>query len=272
MSRARRRTVKALIVLASVFAFLSIFGIWIERQALNTDDWVHTSGRLIQNDKIRTAVGDYIVDQLYENVDVKKELEEILPGDTKDLAGPAAGGLRQVAGDGAERVLETSTAQSLWEDANRTAHEQLIAVLEDKKEAVSTEGGAVSLNLGSLVTNLANQVGIGNQSGRQTAARCGPDRDPAVGRAEDGPEHRRRDQRPGLGLLDPHLRLLRARDLPLQGRPLGRGAVLRRRPDRGRLRGDRRPPDRRRHRRRPAGQSTRASSPRRKRPGRSPPH
>ncbi len=161
MSRARRRTVKGLIVLASVFAFLSVFGIWIERQALNTDDWVETSSRLIQNEKIRTALADYLVDQLYENVDVKKELEDILGNDLKDLAGPAAGGLRQVAGDGAEKVLETSTAQSLWEDANRTAHQQLIAVLEDKKEAVSTEEGNVRLNVGSLITNLANQIGIG---------------------------------------------------------------------------------------------------------------
>jgi hypothetical protein len=161
MSRARRRTVKGLIVLGSVLAFFSVFSIWIERQALNTDDWVHTSGRLLQNQTVRAALGDYLVDQLYENVDVKKELEDILPGDTKDLAGPVSGGLRQVAGDGAERVLESSTAQTLWEDANRTAHEQLLAVLEDNKEAVSTEGGDVSLNLGSLVTNLANQVGIG---------------------------------------------------------------------------------------------------------------
>jgi hypothetical protein len=66
-----------------------------------------------------------------------------------------------VAGDGADELLKTSTAQSLWRDANRAAHEQLIAVLEDKKEAVSTEGGEVTLNLGSLVTNLAEQVGIG---------------------------------------------------------------------------------------------------------------
>ena len=58
-------------------------------------------------------------------------------------------------------MLETSTAQSLWEDANRSAHEQLLSVLENKGEAVSTENGNVSLNLGSLVTNLANQVGIG---------------------------------------------------------------------------------------------------------------
>jgi Short C-terminal domain len=163
MSRARRRTVKALVVLGSVFAFLSVFATWTERQALNTDDWVRTSDRLIENPTIRTAVGDYLVDQLYANVDVEKELKEILPGDTKDLAGPVSGGLRQVAGDGADQVLQTTTAQDLWQDANRTAHEQLLAVLEDDKEAVSTEEGEVTLQLGSLVTNLAGEVGIGEQ-------------------------------------------------------------------------------------------------------------
>jgi hypothetical protein len=161
MSRGRRRTVRALVILGSVLAFLSVFGIWIERQALNTNDWVETSGKLLHNAKIREAVGNYLVDQLYENVDVKKELEDILPGEASELAGPAAGGLRQVAGQGAEKVLETSTAQELWEEANRATHEQLIAVLENKKEAVETENGEVTLNLGSLLTNLASQVGIG---------------------------------------------------------------------------------------------------------------
>ena len=161
MSRGRRRTVRALIVLGSVLAFLSVFAIWIERQALNTNDWVETSGKLLHNAKIREAVANYLVDQLYENVDVRKELEGILPEEVKELAGPAAGGLRQVAGQGAEKVLETSTAQELWEDANRATHEQLLAVLENKKEAVETAHGEVTLNLGSLLTNLAQQVGIG---------------------------------------------------------------------------------------------------------------
>ncbi|HSC21525.1 MAG TPA: SHOCT domain-containing protein [Solirubrobacterales bacterium] len=161
MSRGRRRTVRVLIVLGSILAFLSVFGIWIERQALNTHDWVETSGKLLHDAKIRKAVGNYLVDQLYENVDVKKELEDILPGEVSELAGPAAGGLRQVAGQGAEKVLETSTAQELWEDANQATHEQLLAVLENKKEAVETDNGEVTLNLGSLLTNLANQVGIG---------------------------------------------------------------------------------------------------------------
>jgi hypothetical protein len=151
------------VALGSVLAFLSVFAIWIERQALNTNDWVDTSGRLIQNEKIRSAVGNYLVDQLYANVDVEKELEGILPGETKQLAGPVSGGLRGVAGDGADKILETSTAQGLWQDANRAAHEQLLAVLENKKEAVSTANGDVTLNLGSLVTNLSQQVGIGSK-------------------------------------------------------------------------------------------------------------
>jgi hypothetical protein len=155
--------VKGLVIFGSVLAFLSVFAIWTERQALNTDDWVQTSDRLLQNPKIRSAVANYLVDQLYENVNVEKELKDILPGDTKEFAGPAAGGLRQVAGPAAEKVLETSTAQTLWEDANRSAHEQLVAVLEEKGEAVSTEEGTVKLNLGSLITNLADQVGIGTR-------------------------------------------------------------------------------------------------------------
>ncbi len=157
----RRRTVKGLVVLGTIFAFLSVFAIWVERQALDTGEWVHTSGRLIQNQTIRTALSEYLVEQLYENVDVEKKFEEVFPGKTKEFAGPAATGLRQVAGPGVEKVLETGTAQSLWETANRTAHEQLIAVLENKKEAVNTANGEVKLNLGTLLTNLAGQVGLG---------------------------------------------------------------------------------------------------------------
>jgi hypothetical protein len=161
MSRGRRRTIKALVALGSILAFLSVFAIWTERQALNTDDWVNTSDRLIQNHTIRVALSDYLVDQLYSNVDVEAALESKLPGESKQLAGPLSGGFRSVAPDVVEQLLESSTAQDLWRDANRAAHEQLLAVLEDKREAVSTDNGEVSLNLASMVTSLAEQIGIG---------------------------------------------------------------------------------------------------------------
>jgi hypothetical protein len=152
------------VILGSVLAFFSVVSVWIERQALNTDDWVKTSKRLLEREEIRSALSKYLVDQLYENVDVEKEVEEILPGETKDFAGPVSGGLRSVGGSGAERLLESSTALGLWEDANRTTHEQLLAVLENKTgESTETENGEVTLNVGSLVTNLADQIGFGGQ-------------------------------------------------------------------------------------------------------------
>lgn len=161
MSRRRKRWVKVLVAVGSVLAFISVFAIWVERQAFNTDDWVSTSGRLLQDKTVRSTLSDYLVDQLYENVDLEHEFEDKLPGETKDLAGPITGAVRQVAPSGVEKVLETSTAQELWKDANRSAHEQLVAILEDEKEAVSTEGGEVKLQLGSLVTKLANEIGVG---------------------------------------------------------------------------------------------------------------
>src|ERR1700760_91789 len=94
----RRRTVKGLIVLGSLLAFLSVFAIWVERQALDTGEWVNTSGHLIRNATIRTALSEYLVEQIYENVDVEKKFEDAFPDDFKELAGPAASGARQVAG------------------------------------------------------------------------------------------------------------------------------------------------------------------------------
>ena len=241
MSRGRKRAVRALIVFGSVLAFLSVFAIWIERQALNTDDWVATSGRLLQNQTIRTALSNYLVDQLYENVDVRKELEEILPGEAKELAGPAAGGLRQVAGQGAEKVLETSTAQELWEDANRS-HARTAAGGAGKQERSGpTAEGNVTLNLGSLLTNLAEQVGIGESLAEKLPPDAAQIHDPQVRPAEDGAEHRGRGQGAGAAALDPHLRRLWRRDLPLARRALGHGAAQRRRPRRRRLCSDRLP-------------------------------
>src|SRR5260221_8499976 len=118
MSRGRRRTVKALVVLGSVLAFLSVFAIWIERQALNTPDWVSTSDKLLQNQTIRSAVAEYLVNQLYENVNVEKELREILPGDTKELARPAAGGLRPGGRPRPGKGVENPTPEALCEGAN----------------------------------------------------------------------------------------------------------------------------------------------------------
>ncbi|HEY5334334.1 MAG TPA: hypothetical protein VIJ21_12380 [Solirubrobacterales bacterium] len=154
--RGLRRSVKALLLCGSVLAFLSVFAIWVERQALDTDAWVHTSSAMLQNAEIRSALSEYIVDQLNESVDVEGELEGILPDFAKGLTDNVNG----IAEEGIEAALGTPAARSIWETANRTAHEEFVAVLEDKGDVVSTAGGNVSLKLAVLLKDLAGRLGV----------------------------------------------------------------------------------------------------------------
>jgi hypothetical protein len=157
----RRALPMALVVLATVIAFFSVFAIWAKRQLLETDTWTNTSSRLLENEDIRDAVADYLVTQLYANVNVEGELSKALPKNLKPLAGPASGGLRELALRMSQQALAQPRVQALWEDANRTAHEQFLAVVDNKSQAVSTSGGNVVLDLGTILRQVANQVGVG---------------------------------------------------------------------------------------------------------------
>jgi hypothetical protein len=139
----------------------AIFAVWAERQALDTDDWVKTSGRLLENKDIQSALANFAVDELYANVNVEKELHKALPKNFKPLSGPASSGLRELAVEGGKEALGTGRFQSAWKDANRAAHEQLIDVIEDRGRIASTEGGQVDLELRPLIIEVADQVGIG---------------------------------------------------------------------------------------------------------------
>jgi len=154
------RIVAALLVVATLIAFLAVFSIWVNRQALNTDNWVDTSGKLLRDDEIRAQLSNYLADELFASVDVQAELEKTFPPRLAPLAGPAAGGLHQLAPQVAERALATSQAESLWRDANRAAHETLLKILNDEGSAVSTGNGEVTLDLASLVSESGGQLGV----------------------------------------------------------------------------------------------------------------
>ena len=103
----------------------------------------------------------YLVDQLYANVDVAAELEASLPADVKPLAGPIAGGLRQLSVRAADELLSRPRVQALWENANRKAHEALLRIVEDKSPLVGTTNGDVVLDLRPFIQQLGDQIGLG---------------------------------------------------------------------------------------------------------------
>jgi hypothetical protein len=158
------RTVTALLLIGTLLAFLAIFSIWVNRQALNTENWVDTSDSLLQDEEVRAQLSNYLADELIANVDVQGELEGRFPPRLAPLAAPAAGALQQLAPQAAERALETSQVESLWNTANRVAHERLLAVLGDSGSSnLSTADGEVTLDLSALLTQLTDRLGVGGK-------------------------------------------------------------------------------------------------------------
>lgn len=156
--------VRFITALAGILTLLAILSTWVDRQVFDTQEWGDTSLKLLQNPEIQQQIANYAVDELYANVDVDKELKEILPGDLKELSGVAAGGLRQVADKGALEALKNDQVQNLWRNANEAAHKTLVDLIEDKNEIVTTTGGEVRLQLKPLIVEIASQVGLGEQA------------------------------------------------------------------------------------------------------------
>src|SRR5690606_14115264 len=115
----RRIAIRALIAAGAVLAVLAIVSLWVSRQALETDEWTHTSTELLEEPAVQAAVANLLVDELYANVDVAGELEAALPPRAAVIAEPAAGALRRAAVEVADQALDRPLVQQAWERANR---------------------------------------------------------------------------------------------------------------------------------------------------------
>jgi hypothetical protein len=161
MSTRRRAVVWALIVAASLIAVISVLTTWVNRQMLDEDSWRKASAELIEDPAVREALSVYIVNELYDNVDLASDLEQRLPTELKPLAGTVAGALREPATDAVNRLLDTPRVQQLWIEASSLAQEKLVNVLENETGAgITTGDGVVTLDLGEVVTQLGTELGL----------------------------------------------------------------------------------------------------------------
>jgi hypothetical protein len=151
--RKRSILVTTLLVLGALLMVGAGIGIWAQRQALDTDEWVGTSSDLLENEQIRTAVGLYLVEQLYDSAEVRQRLETALPPALQPLAGPASAGLKEIARRNAPRLLGSAVALNAWRDANRAAHETLMTALDGAEVPVD-------LDLGTLLEAVADDTGL----------------------------------------------------------------------------------------------------------------
>ncbi|HEY3726586.1 MAG TPA: hypothetical protein VGL51_05400 [Solirubrobacteraceae bacterium] len=156
----RRIVTDVLLTVNTLLAILAILAVWANRQLLNPDNWATTSTRLLQNQAVRTATANYLVDQLYNNVNVAALIESGLPPRLDPLAGPAAGALRNAAVQATELALSRPLVQDLWSASNRRADQALVAIVNGGNRQISVNGNEVTLNLRSILDDVASRLGI----------------------------------------------------------------------------------------------------------------
>ena len=161
LSRKRRILVWVLVVLATILALVSILTTWVNRQMLDNTAWNKATSQVIQDPQVQTALGDFTVNQLYENINVTQALQQHLPSTLKPLAPQLAGALQGPAARAVALLLQRPRVQQAFIQASSVAHQKLVAVLEDKSCCgISTGNGNVTLNAHELVMEVGSQLGL----------------------------------------------------------------------------------------------------------------
>jgi hypothetical protein len=161
MRRGHKVWAGVLLALATLVLILGMTAVWVQRQVLDRDEWVDTSVDLLENDDVRRAIGLYLIDELYANVDVAGEIQGVLPERLQPLAQPAAGALRRAAEQNAGTLLGTRVAEILWRRANERAHRLFERVVIDE------EAGEVTINLQPLIEKAAERGGLLGRAAEQ---------------------------------------------------------------------------------------------------------
>ena len=160
ISRRRLIGVDVLIGVTTLLLIVGIFATWANRLLFSPDNWSNTSTQLLQDANVRSSTANYLVDQLYANVNVTGLIKQGLPTQLQGLAAPAAGALRNAAVQGAELALSRPRVQQLWAQANRAADQTFIDIVNGRRGAVGLNNGVVSLDLASILNNVAARLGL----------------------------------------------------------------------------------------------------------------
>ncbi|MGK2954221.1 MAG: hypothetical protein ACSLFI_00905 [Solirubrobacterales bacterium] len=140
-----------------------IISVWANRQALNTDIWVSTSEKVLQDSEVQSELSRYITDELFFYIDVEGDQRDELPTQLQDLEDTSASGLRRQTPVEVKKALNTKQFEQIWSEVNRIAHEALLRALEGRGGGVSTEDNKVILDLNPVLTKMSRQLGFADE-------------------------------------------------------------------------------------------------------------
>jgi hypothetical protein len=171
--RQRWRTMVAtlLIVVGCVLAPLSVVAVWARNQVTNTDRYIATVSPLASDPAIQNAIADQITVQIFRYLDVRaltteavaalseRGLPPRLAEQLEALSGPIANGVQSFTRQQVGRVVASDAFADAWIQANRIAHDELVAALTGEGGgSITVENDTVSVNLAAFIQTVKDQL------------------------------------------------------------------------------------------------------------------
>ena len=157
--RHHRIAVAILLVLGFLLTPITMITLFAKSQILDTGRYVQTVKPLASDPAVQAYVADRATQQLLSQVDVHQYVESALPPRAAPLAGPITDAFDTFVHEAVLRVLQSSQFQTVWVNANRAAHSQLVNVLTNERSGtVSTTNGKVTLDLSAIGNQIKQRL------------------------------------------------------------------------------------------------------------------
>jgi len=151
--RWRRPLTVFLTVVAALSLVLAVTATWVRTTLFDTDEFVSAVAPLPEEEPIRGLLAARIADDVSQLIDFSNVLDNTLGGVGSFLAGPLESATNGFIEDAANSAIASPAFDQLWEATVRVSHDNLVRVLKDDADNVTTVDGQVVLDLVPLINN-----------------------------------------------------------------------------------------------------------------------
>ena len=159
------------LLLVGVLAPLSILATWAHDEVSNTERYVQTVAPLADSPEVQAAVTARLTARIVELIDVQAVTKDAIDALSQRglppraaasltaLTPPLAQGVESFVNNQVSRLVASQAFADAWEEANRVAHNQMVAILTGETGgAVEVNGDAVQLNLAPLIDDVKQRL------------------------------------------------------------------------------------------------------------------
>lgn len=151
------------LTLLALLCPLAVVATWARDEVSDTDRYVATVAPLASDPAMQNAIANRITEELTSRVDIRQIIMRIVEALRQGGLGPqVADGLETLStplanaadnfiGTQVDKVVHSDAFATAWDEANREAHAQMVALLTGKESAVSLEGNSVKIDLAAFI-------------------------------------------------------------------------------------------------------------------------